>query len=112
MAHLTSQIAMHDPEIGDLAEYFPILIHAAQLNLTGFSFQEVFEIKTTFISRRVVTLTPPRISIEDKILIQPLKDTPWLLAYVGIYVFGLLSEEAAEDVLFSVFKDCDEAQIL
>jgi hypothetical protein len=29
---------MHDPEIGDLAEYFPILIHAAELNLTGFGF--------------------------------------------------------------------------
>jgi hypothetical protein len=44
LAHLASQIAMHDPEIGDLAEYFPILIHAAELNLTGFGFQDIYEL--------------------------------------------------------------------
>jgi hypothetical protein len=50
LAHLASQIAMHDPEIGDLAEYFPILIHAAELNLTGFGFKDINEIITTSIS--------------------------------------------------------------
>jgi hypothetical protein len=41
-----------------------------------------------------------------------LKDTPWLLAYAGIYGFGIPSEEAAQDMQFSVLKDYDEAQIL
>jgi len=103
---------MHDPEIGDLAEYFPILIHAAELNLTGFGFQEIYEIITTSISQRIVTLTPPRISNEVKKLILLLKDTPWLLAYAGIYGFGIPSEEAAQDMQFSVLKDYDKAQIL
>jgi hypothetical protein len=50
LAHLASQSPMHDPEIGDLAEYFPILIHAAELNLTGFGFKDINEIITTSIS--------------------------------------------------------------
>ena len=107
MAHLASQIAMHDPEVGDLAEYFPILIVAAELNLTGFGFQGIFKIITTSISQRIVTLTPPRISIEIIKLTLSLKDTPWLLAYADIYGFGLPPEEDAQDMLFSVFKDCD-----
>jgi hypothetical protein len=103
---------MHDPEIGDLAEYFPILIQGAELNLTGFGFQDIYEIITTSISQRIVTLTPPRISNEVNKLILPLKDTPLLLAYAGIYGFGLPSEESAQDIKFSVLKDYDEAQIL